>query len=119
MGWQVSNKHTTCMQQPTEAEVRQDVSKPVPQGADREVQRPKRGRVQDGVPAGLLVQDVQLSSDHCGLFETGYLYSRFSAGLSPGARHATKFGLLDCYVDCLKMHNEYLQWVVDQFSGIS
>ena len=61
------------------------VPKPVPQGADREVQRPKRGGVQDGVPAGLLVQDVQLSSDRCGLFETGYLYSTWSTRLSSGA----------------------------------
>ena len=37
----------------------------VSQGADWEVQRSKRGRVQDGMPARLLVQDVQLNCLSC------------------------------------------------------
>ena len=61
----------------------------MPQGADREVQRPKRGGVQDGVPASVLVQDVQLSSDRCG-----------------GARCAINTMLV---LSCLKLDIIYIQ----------
>ena len=94
----------------------------MPQGADREVQRPKRGGVQDGVPAGLLVQDVQLTP--CWSCPVDCLklcihyYSIWGTSQSSGARGATKFGSLDCYVDCLKLESGCLIWMVDQFSGI-